>query len=303
MTFAQRLGALLPILNSTNWTRDDAHALLDAALDIADAPNNAEGEAGRLAQAAALALSRAVAGWMVPVEHSPAEWDRMAVEEPVKWREEVIERMRLTYGFLPQSAVDTIMFAFINLNVGKQSMILEPKPASQARRFSRHALEQAMLVWMEMEKTRGRPALQAEAEVAESVGLSRRAVETWRSQWRGRDGRDRVEAVMLAAQACVQGIEIVPPVPDELALICFMTPRFMQLPNDTPAKALAIVKALTKTEAVNGIEAVKALKDLLGATKNARPEELRYLELADGSPLKMWIVLLSLAYSWLAEKN
>jgi hypothetical protein len=51
------------------WTRENAHALLEAALNLAEIASDQEGEDGRLAQAAALTLARAVSGWMARENH------------------------------------------------------------------------------------------------------------------------------------------------------------------------------------------------------------------------------------------
>lgn len=233
MTPAQQLHMLLSIMNSKSWSREDAHALLDAALDLADDANDAEGEAGRLAQAAALTLSRAVAGWTVSIERTPAEWDRMSKEDPASWREEVIERMRATYSVLPQPVVDTLMFALSELQRGKQPEVLEPISDTQARRVSRYALEQAMLVWIAIENARGRRVLEVRKEVALAVGMSARAIEEWAQQWRVRDGEDRVEAVLRDARAWARG-ENVTSFPNEVLLI-----RLIMDKNGRPLRALA----------------------------------------------------------------
>lgn len=217
-----RLHALLEAMNTSSWRREDAHALLDAALDLAEAESDAEGEAGGLAQAAALALSRAVAGWMVPRERTPEEWDALAASDPAQWREDVAGRMRLTPALLPQPAVDQLMFALWALNGVTQPKILEPKPASEAHRFSKHALERAMLAWIEIEKARGRPAGVAQKAVADAVGRSPSAINSWLKEWRKEKGLDHVEAVMLASRAYARGEETLPPVPDELLLVRFL---------------------------------------------------------------------------------
>ena len=225
MSTYQRLSTLLTIMNSAGWSRDDAHALLEAALDIADYPTDAEEEAGRLTQAAALTLSRAIAVWMVAGERTPAEWDHVAATDPATWREEVIERMRLTPALLPQPAVEALMFALIDLNNGQQPAIFQPAARGGYGKnpTSRRALEQAMLVWIEIEKARGRPARKVQEEVAAAVGRSHapRATEEWLREWRKRDGEDHVNAVLRAAGALARSKEASLPPSDELLLLQF----------------------------------------------------------------------------------
>lgn len=239
MSAAQRLGTLLTIVNSATWTRDDAHALLDAALDIAECSTDAEGEAGRLTQAAALTLSRAIAGWMVASEPTQAEWDHLRASAPATWREEVIERMRITPGLLPHPAVEAMMFALIDLSNGQQPAIFQPTPRGKGygrNPNNRHAMEQAMLVWIEIEKARGRKALEVRGEVAAAVGRSHvpRATEEWRREWDKRDGKVHVNAVLSAARAWALNEKTPLPPSDELLLI-----QFVASADGGPLRALA----------------------------------------------------------------
>jgi hypothetical protein len=115
MSVAQRLAGLLREA-AGRVDREAAHALLDAALDLAEAATEAEGQDGRLAQAAALTLSRAVAGWTVPVEQPPEDWDQLAKQDPVQWREDAALCMQIGYAAVPQPVVEALMHCLMTLN-------------------------------------------------------------------------------------------------------------------------------------------------------------------------------------------
>ncbi len=237
---------LLAEMTKPDWKRKDVHALLDAALDLADAGGDVEGEAGQLSQAAALTLSRAVAGWMVPVERPDTEWDGLAATDPEAWREAVIERLRLTYALPPQRVIDILMFALTDLQGGRTPGFLQPSPRDPGYGkdpISRHHFEQALLTWIEMEKARGKRARQAQEEVAFAIERSAapfqgvpawRTTEPWLRDWRARHGKDHVKTVLSQARALARGKKLAPPFSAELTLI-----RFMAMAEGGLLKALA----------------------------------------------------------------
>ena len=218
---ADRLGALLREAVG-GLDRQAAHALLDAALDLAAGATDAEGRDGRLAQAAALVLSRAVAGWAVPHERSSEEWDALAEEDPARWRADAAECMRTAPAVLPPPVVDRLMFGLFAVDAGDQPAILSPPPKEPGygrNPQTRRAIEQALIVWVEVEKTRGRPAAWLWTEVAAAVSQSVKAVETWKAKWRKRDGNDHVSRVLAAAASFGRGQGVPAPVPDEIMLL------------------------------------------------------------------------------------
>jgi hypothetical protein len=211
--------------------RRAAHELLDAALDLAADATDAEGREGRLAQAAALALSSAAARWTVPMERSPKDWDELAERNAAQWREDAVAYMRIAPAMVPQPVIDALMFALMGLNDHQPPpTILSPLPkeAGYGRNpGSRRALEQALLTWVELRVGAGEPAGALRQQAASAVGRSVPALEKWLAEWRMRDGEDSVQAVLSVARAVGRGEARPDPIPDELLILWLFPLRLL----------------------------------------------------------------------------
>jgi hypothetical protein len=221
-TPADRLAALLREA-AGGLDRQAAHDLLDAALDLAKGSTEAEGREGLLANAAAITLSRAVAGWTVPVERMPKEWNQLAKNDPVSWREDAATCLRVAPGVVPQRVLDALTFGLMALNDGTQApaiLVRARKGDGYGRNpTSRRAIEQALHVWVEVMKSRGGRVTPIRARVARAAGVTLPVFTKWLAEWRGRDGREAVDRVLAAARALGRGEPVADPIPDEVLLL------------------------------------------------------------------------------------
>jgi hypothetical protein len=221
-TPADRLAVLLREA-AGGLDRQAAHELLDAALDLAEGSTEADGREGRLANAAAVTLARAVAGWTVPVERSPDEWNQLAEDDPVRWREDVATCLRVAPAAVPQPVVEALMFGVMALNDGAEApqiLACAPRPRGYGGNpASRRAIEQALHVWVALMKARGGRAGQLRKQVAKAAGVEVSAFDRWLTKWRERDGAERVDRVLAAAGALGQGQPLAEPIPDEILLL------------------------------------------------------------------------------------
>ncbi|MDB5612511.1 MAG: hypothetical protein JWQ22_164 [Devosia sp.] len=205
--------------------RVSAHALLDAALDLAaSGSDDGAGRDGRLSQAAALTLARLVANWLVPEHHDRIDWHELADADPAGWREAVVDCLRSAPLLTPPEVLDQLMFGLMTLDDGSAtpSTILSPAPKASGKGSnpaSRRAFEQALHAWIAMEKARGRPATTLRNEVARAVGRTVKAVDMWLLEWRRRDGPASVALVLKAAYDLGRGRAPTFPVSDEIMLL------------------------------------------------------------------------------------
>ena len=219
---ADRLAELLRQATGT-LDREALHALLDTSLDLAAVATDADCREGRLAQAAALVLARAAAGWTVPVERSPEEWDQLAQEDPARWREDAAMCMRIAPTVVPQPIIDAFMHGLMSLS-DRQPLPAILSPPRRAAGYgrnpaSRREIEQALLSWIAAEKAKGRSAGDLKREVGDAVGQSVKTVETWKREWNRRAGMEHVRRVLLAASEYGRGKPIRSPAPDEVTLL------------------------------------------------------------------------------------
>lgn len=228
ITPADRLAALLREATG-GLDRQAAHELLDAALDLAEGATQAEGREGRLANAAALTLSRAVAGWTVPIERSPKEWTDLAKSDPVRWREDAATCLRVAPAVVPQRILDALTFGLMALNDGAKAppiLACAPRPPGYGSKpLMRDMLEQALVTLIEARRHLGVPVGAARREIAAEVLRSTRAIETWERAWKARlintgiDSAAHTARVFAAARNFVDGLPVAAPIPDELTMI------------------------------------------------------------------------------------
>jgi hypothetical protein len=222
---ADRLAALLrPAVGGLD--RKAFHELLDAALDLAASATDADGRDGRLSQAAALMLARAAAGWTVPIDRSPEEWELLAQDDPARWREDAAACMSTAPAVVPQPIIVALMHGLTSLSSSQPPpAILQPAPRAAGRGkdpASRHEIEQAILAWIVAENAKGRKAGEVWMEAAAAVGRGVDALETWKREWNRRAGKERVKEVLMAAAQYGRGNPVRSPVPDEVTLLRFV---------------------------------------------------------------------------------
>lgn len=239
MNAADRLAALLramPVDASMNpdaerLTRERAHELLDAALDLSEAVHKIDGTADQsavfaldaamtFAGGAGRVLAEAVVGWTASVRLPVAEWYRLASEYPVAWREAAAACL-LGEAPLPRMVACQLHGALRALDgEGDVPAILQPPPLGRGKgKQPRRKLwaEQLLLTWIEAEIGRsGRPAGVVRKEAADACLRDIKSLDTMLSKWRERDTAEAVNTTLAAARTIWAGGDVPLPWPREV---------------------------------------------------------------------------------------
>jgi hypothetical protein len=194
--------------------RQTAHELLDAALDLAGSAADRNWREGFVAQAAALALSRAAAGWTVPVERPPDEWDQLAQDDPERWRADAVSCMQVAFAVVPQPVINALMFALVLLDTSHPTpAILTPAPREAGHGKStrtRRAVEEALLLCLDIARANGRLE-----KVRGAMPVGESASDKWLKEWRRREGDEHVARVRDVASRIGRGENLDFALPEE----------------------------------------------------------------------------------------